>query len=574
MPMDGVMLGFMARELDEALSGGRVDKVTQPEHDEIILTIRNRGENHALLISASANSARMHLTREKKNNPLEPPTFCMLMRKHVLGARVLAIRQIDGDRIAEIDFEALDEMGDYAVRTLVCEFMGKYSNLILTHRGGKIIDSVCRVTGEISRVREVLPGLMYERPPQQGKLGGASLTPEALARRLVQSGGPADRALQNAVAGLSPQTAREICLRAAGDSEIRLEETDAGELAARVCALMEGFPAMARPTLVMDGDGRAVDVTPFAYLTRAAFENRPMASLSEAQEAYFRTRDRAERIRQKAAALNRTLKNNIERCEKKLGLQLSALQDSERMEEYRVKGELLSASLYQLEKGMKAVELPNYYDENLAPLRIELDVKLSPAANAQRYFKLYQKARSARRLAAEQKQRTEEELNYLEGQLENLGKCGEEAELFEIRAELEREGYVKPSRNRREMKSLPPSRPLKLAASDGTVILVGKNNLQNDRLTASAQLNEVWLHAKDMPGSHVIIVGEGPSEETIGEAASLAAYYSKGREGSRVPVDYTLRRYVKKPSGAKPGFVIYTHQKTLYVQPREVIART
>jgi len=574
MPMDGVMLGFMARELDEALSGGRVDKVTQPEHDEIILTIRNRGENHALLISASANSARMHLTREKKNNPLEPPAFCMLMRKHVLGARVLAIRQIDGDRIAEIDFEALDEMGDYAVRTLVCEFMGKYSNLILTHRGGKIIDSVCRVTGEISRVREVLPGLMYERPPQQGKLGGASLTPEALARRLVQSGGPADRALQNAVAGLSPQTAREICLRAAGDSEIRLEETDAGELAARVCALMEGFPAMARPTLVMDGDGRAVDVTPFAYLTRAAFENRPMASLSEAQEAYFRTRDRAERIRQKAAALNRTLKNNIERCEKKLGLQLSALQDSERMEEYRVKGELLSASLYQLEKGMKAVELPNYYDENLAPLRIELDVKLSPAANAQRYFKLYQKARSARRLAAEQKQRTEEELNYLEGQLENLGKCGEEAELFEIRAELEREGYVKPSRNRREMKSLPPSRPLKLAASDGTVILVGKNNLQNDRLTASAQLNEVWLHAKDMPGSHVIIVGEGPSEETIGEAASLAAYYSKGREGSRVPVDYTLRRYVKKPSGAKPGFVIYTHQKTLYVQPREVIART
>ena len=573
MPMDGVMLGFMTRELNEKLAGGRVDKVTQPERDELILTIRNRGENHMLLVSASANSARMHLTREKKNNPLEPPTFCMLMRKHVLGAKVLEIRQIEGDRIAEIDFEALDDMGDYVVRTLVCEFMGKYSNLILTQNGGKIIDSVLRVTDDISRVREVLPGLMYQRPPQQGKLNFAALEPEALAKRLREAAGPAFKALQGAATGLSPQTAREIILRAAGDSEARLEEVDVDALAEKICALAAALPGMARPALALDAEGRAVDVIPFAYLTRADLELRPMASLSEAQEAYFRTRDRAERIRQKASALNRVLKNNIERCEKKLGLQLNALQDSERMEEYRIKGELLSASLYQVERGMKEIELPNYYAEDFAPMRIELDVKLSPAANAQRYFKLYQKARSARRLAADQKAKTEEELAYLEGQLENLGKCTEEPELFEIRQELEKEGYVKPSRNRREMKSLPPSRPLKLSASDGTVILVGKNNLQNDKLTFSAQPNEVWLHAKDMPGSHVIIVGENPTEKTIGEAASLAAYYSKGREGSRVPVDYTLRRYVKKPSGAKPGFVIYTHQRTLYAAPREVIAR-
>ena len=573
MPMDGVMLGFMTRELNERLAGGRVDKITQPERDELILTIRNRGENHMLLISASANSARMHLTREKKNNPLEPPTFCMLMRKHALGAKVLEIRQIDGDRIAEMDFEALDDMGDYVVRTLVCEFMGKYSNLILTQQGGKIIDSVQRVTDDISRVREVLPGLMYQRPPQQGKLNFAALEPDALARRLRESAGPAWKALQAAVTGLSPQTARELLMRAAGDGEARLEQLDPAALAEKICALAAALPGMARPTLALDAEGRAADVMPFAYLTRAGLELRAMPSLSEAQEAYFHTRDRAERIHQKSSALNRVLKNNIERCEKKLGLQLNALQDSERMEEYRVKGELLSASLYQVPRGAKAVELPNYYAEDMAPMRIELDVKLSPAANAQRYFKLYQKARSARRLAAEQKARTEEELAYLEGQLENLSKSTEEAELFEIRQELEREGYVKPSRNRREMKSLPPSQPLKLAASDGTVILVGKNNLQNDKLTFSAQPDEVWLHAKDMPGSHVIIVGENPTEKTIGEAASLAAYYSKGRAGSRVPVDYTLRRYVKKPSGAKPGFVIYTHQKTLFVQPREVIAR-
>ena len=337
--------------------------------------------------------------------------------------------------------------------------------------------------------------------------------------------------------------------------------------------MFEGLPALTRPTLVRDETGKAIDVTPFAYLTRAALDNEPMDSLSAAQEAYFRTRDKAERLHQKAASLNRVLKNNIERCEKKLGLQMNALSDSERMEEYRVKGELLSASLYRVEKGAKAVSLPNYYDPDGGELLIELDPKLSPAANAQRYFKLYQKARSARRLAAEQKERTEEELNYLEGQLENLGKCTEEAELFEIRSELEHEGYVKPSRSRSQMKSLAPSRPLKLFASDGTVILVGKNNLQNDKLTASAQPNEVWLHAKDMPGSHVIIVGENPSDKTIGEAASLAAYYSRGRSSSRVPVDYTLRKYVKKPGGARPGFVIYTHQKTLSVQPREIIAR-
>ena len=515
----------------------------------------------------------MHLTREKKNNPLEPPTFCMLMRKHILGARVLEIRQYAGDRIAEIAFEALDEMGDYTVRTLICEFMGKYSNLILVQQSGKIIDSVCRVTDEISRVREVLPGLMYQRPPQQGKMNYAALDKGALSNVLRVQSDPLFKALQATVSGLSPQTAREIALRAAGDESAAVDENNADALAEKVCAVFESLPALMRPTLVRDETGKAVDVTPFAYLTRAALDNEPMDSLSAAQEAYFKTRDKAERLHQKAASLNRVLKNNIERCEKKLGLQMNALSDSERMEEYRVKGELLSASLYKVEKGAKAVSLPNYYDPDCGELLVELDPKLSPAANAQRYFKLYQKARSARRLAAEQKERTEEELNYLEGQLENLGKCTEEAELFEIRSELEHEGYVKPSRNRSQMKSLAPSRPLKMFASDGTVILVGKNNLQNDKLTASAQPNEVWLHAKDMPGSHVIIVGENPSDQTIGEAASLAAYYSKGRASSRVPVDYTLRRYVKKPGGARPGFVIYTHQKTLAVQPREVIAR-
>jgi len=573
MPMDGVMLGFVVRELREKLVGGRVDKVTQPEKDEIILTIRNQGENRMLLATANAGSARLHLTQEKKNNPLEPPTFCMLMRKMLYGSRVADVRQIQGDRIVEIEFDCLDEMGDHVVRRLICELMGRHSNIIFTHEDGKIIDSVIHVTEEISRVREVLPGLKYELPPEQGKLSYDEVSAEALAGRLsCAEAGALHKALSAAVSGLSPQTAKEIVLRITGGDTARVEECDCARTAEAVAAFLEKMPTLTRPMLVLDEEGNAADVTPFEYLTRRHMSNRPMRSISEAIEAFCRTRDQADRIHQKASALNRVLKNNIERCEKKLGLQMQALMDSARMEEYRIKGELLTAGLHQVVKGMKAVELVNYYDPECRPMLVELDVKLSPGANAQRYFKLYQKARSARDLASEQKVKTEEELNYLQGQLENLGKCTEEAELFEIRTELEQQGYVKANHNRRQMKSLPPSKPLKFVSSEGIVILVGKNNLQNDKLTSSAQPNEIWMHAKDMPGSHVIIVSENPGEQTMEEAASLAAWYSSGRTSGRVPIDYTRRRYVKKPGGAKPGFVIYTHQKTVLAQPREKLS--
>ncbi len=569
MPIDGVMLGFVARELKEKLVGGRVDKLTQPEKDEIILTIRNQGENRMLLVTANAGSARLHLTNEKKANPLEPPTFCMLMRKLLTGSRVTDVKQIQGDRIVQIDFDCLDELGDHVTRRLICEVMGRHSNIIFTHEDGKIIDSVIHVTEEVSRVREVLPGLMYQLPPEQGKICYDCVEEEALALRLSCASGVLSKALSAAVSGLSVQTAREIVLRVTGSDEVRVEDCDARQTAQAVVSFLEKMPSITRPMLILDEEGNAADAVPFEYLTRRHMNGRPMKSISEVIEAYFRTRDQADRIHQKSSALSRVLKNNIERCEKKLGLQMQALLDSARMEEYRIKGELLTASLYQVTKGMKAVELTNYYDPECRPMLIELDVKLSPGANAQRYFKLYQKARSARDLAAEQKAKTEEELNYLRGQMENLGKCTEESELFEIREELEKFGYVRPNRNRRQMKNLPPSKPLKFISSEGVIILVGKNNLQNDKLTASAQPDEIWMHAKDMPGSHVIIVGENPGKATMEEAASLAAWYSSGRTSGRVPIDYTRRRYVKKPGGAKPGFVIYTHQKTIIAQPRE-----
>ena len=566
MPMDGLMLGYLARELKTALLGGRVDKITQPEQDEIVLLIRAQWKNCPLLVTASPNSARAQITQTKKNNPLEPPVFCMLLRKHLSGARVLDVRQYGGDRILEMDFETMEEMGDLTVKTLVCEFMGRHSNLILVGPGGKIIDSARHVTEEISRVREVLPGLPYERPPQQDKLPYDRAGERDVALRLSAQGA-LSQALSAAVTGLSPATAREFALRIAGDEGARAEYCDREQVARELVKLLKRENLPDRPTVYYDGEGAAVDVTPFDFHSRSSFRRETFATLSEALDAFYQTRDRVERIRQKSSSLSHVLKNNIERCEKKLARQMEALSDSERMEEYRVKGELLTASIAQIERGARAVELPNYYDPDLTPLRIELDVRLSPGANAQRYFKLYQKARSARKLAAEQKQKTEEELYYLEGQMDNLSKCQEESELAEIRAELEKQGYVNQSHNRRQMKALPPSQPLKFVSSDGDVILVGKNNLQNDKLTATAQAEEWWLHVKNMPGSHVIVASTHPTERTLHEAACLAAYYSKGRTGSGVPVDYTQKKRVKKPAGAKPGFVIYTQQRTLYVTP-------
>lgn len=568
MPMDGITVGFIARELASKLVGGRIDKVVQPERDEIILTVRSQGENHPLLLSASAGCARAHITHIKKNNPLEPPMLCMLLRKHILGGRVVDIRQYDCDRILEIDIEHLDEMGDISRKTLICEFMGKHSNLIFINKEGRIIESARRVTEEISSVREVLPGLRYERPPQHGKIPYDSVTADNLLPRLSEYGGTLQKALQGSISGLSTQAARELAYRIAGDEEARVEPHQLPVMAQRAAnALNHILNEECSPSVLLNEAGEPMDVLAFPYHSRAHLAHTNYDTLSGALDEFYRSRDAAERIKQKSAVLHRVLKNNIERCEKKKALHMEALAGSQHMEEYRIKGELLTASLHMATKGVPSVELINYYDPECAPITVELDVKLSPAQNAQRYFKLYQKARSAQKLAQEQLDKTEEELNYLENQMENLRKSTDESELAEIRAELSQFGYVKTQQNRRQMKQLPPSKPLHFVSKNGIDILVGKNNVQNDKLTFTANANEIWLHAKDMPGSHVIIVSEDPDDETLLQAAMLAAKYSKGANSSTVPVDYTRRKYVKKPSGAKPGFVIYTHQRTLYVTP-------
>lgn len=569
MPLDGLTLGLIARELNNTLAGGRIDRIIQPERDELIFTVRNQGANHMLLLSASAGCARAHLTTVKKNSPLEPFNLCMLMRKHLIGGRIFEIRQAEADRILEVEIEHLDELGDRATKTIVCEFMGKHSNLIFTGADGRIIDSARRVSEAISSVREVLPGLRYERPPAHGKIPFDQVTEDRLYAAMNGMGGAVNKLISATISGMSAQTARELAYRACGNEDAHIEECDLGAVCASIAREIQNMLGETAPAVLYNMEDKPMDAVAFPYASRAFLRSESFPTISAAMDEFYRSRDRAERISQKSAAIHRTLKNNIERCEKKLALQREALLGSERMEEYRISGELLMANLYLADKGMKSVSLPNYYDPEMKQIDIQLDVKLSPAQNAQRYFKLYQKARNARTLAAEQIEKTSEELAYLEGQMDNLSKCSGESELAELREELEKFGYLRRSTNRRQMKQLPPSQPMKFTAPSGRIILVGKNNLQNDKLTASADLNEIWLHAKDMPGSHVIIVGENPDDETIVYAAKLAAAYSKGANSSKVPVDYTKRRYVKKPSGSKPGFVIYTNQKTLYVTPDE-----
>ena len=573
MPMDGVMLGFVARELDQKLRDGRVDRVIQPERDEIHLLIRAQGANHRLVLSASANAARVHLSQHAKTGPMEPPMFCMLLRKHLASGRVQAVRRVAGDRILEIEIQALSEMGDPVTRTLVVEIMGRHSNIILRGADGRILDAARHIGEDISRVRQVLPGLPYAYPPTQGKLNPETATAQEIEQRLSEAGGKLDKAIGASIAGFSPQAAREACARIGLDASALVQELDVERTAAQLHAYLEAMPQMGPCVITLAEDGSPADVYPFAQLHLPLAKTAPYDSPSAALDAYFYERDRRDRMNQRASSLAHTLKNHIERCEKKIALQNEALEGAARMEEYRQKGELIQANLYRLKKGEPVARVENFYSEACEPVDIPMDVSLSPAQNAQRYFKLYQKARGARTLAAEQKAKTEQELAYLEQMEDDLRKCTDAAGLAELRSMLESSGHVRRAVSRVKPRKEAPSQPMKFLSCDGIEIEVGKNALQNERLTMGARGDELWLHAQKMPGSHVLVHAADVPETTLEEAAMLAAYYSKGVRSAQVPIDATLRRYIKKPGGTPAGFVIYTHQRTLYITPDEAAVK-
>ena len=569
MPMDGLTLGFMARELRETLSDGRIEKVSQPEKDMLVLVIRAQGKNYKLLLSAAPSFARAHLTNANYQNPADAPMFCMLMRKHLQGGRLTGLEQLGGDRVLKLTIENKDELGDTAPRELYLELMGRHSNLTLV-KDGRIVDAIRHVSGDMSRVRQALPGLPFVPPPAQDKIDPAELTEDALTERLSQLSGPLDKALSASIRGLSPVAAREIAFRATGLHRTELGDLDILELSNVVCSLFRRMPGMARPTAQMGPDGLMADVLPFPYLSLETNLQKPYPTLSAALDAFYFGRDRRDRMNQKSQALKRLIKTHLERDEKKLALQEEELTASAKMEEYRVAGELLTAQAYLVPRGAETVSLPNFYDPQGGDMEIALDVALTPAQNAQKYFKRYRKARVAQDLAKEQKEKTLREMELLEQALFDLEESETEQDMADVRRALEDGGIVKPAaaKGGKKKQKQPDSAPMRFLAPDGTEIIVGKNSAQNDRVTGSAKGTDTWLHAKDMPGSHVIVKTERPSPDTLAMALRLAAWYSKGK-GVSVPVDYTLRKHVKKPGGSPAGFVIYTNQKTVVTSATE-----
>lgn len=567
MPMDGFTLSYMRRELLCALKGGRVDKVNQPERDALVLLIRCGGGNHRLLLSANANQARAQLTRQSYENPAEPPMFCMLMRKHLLGARVADVGQVAGDRILTVVFDCLDELGDPVQKTLYLEVMGRYSNLTLVRGDGVIIDAIRHVSSDMSRVRTVQPGGVYQLPPRQDKLAPEELDAGALASRLAAEGGTLSKALAACVSGTAAVCAREICAQAGADPAAPVAELDLAALSPLLVRALTSLPPS--PVTLYDEAGLAADFFPFPYRTFSPQHQKPMPSLSAAMDAFYLGRDLRARMQQKSAGLQRHIKSALERTEKKKAIMLEAIRQSAQAEENRVFGDLLTANLHLIARGASSVTVQNYYADGCPETEIPLSTRLTPSQNAQSYYKKYRKAKVAGQYARGQLDAIERDLALLENALDDLDKCETTADLGEVRYVLSQAGFLRPEPSRGrggKSKKLPEGKPCRFTAPDGTVIEVGKNSLQNDRLTLHARGGETWLHAQGIPGSHVLIRTEAPpSDETLLYAAKLAAYFSKGRNHPQLPVDYTLRKYVRKSANAPAGLVTYTNFKTLII---------
>jgi len=565
MPMDGFTLSFMQRELRDKLLGGRVDKVNQPERDALVLQIRS-GVNHRLLLSANANQARAQLTSQSYENPAEPPMFCMLMRKHLQGARVTNVQQIGGDRILMLVFDCMDEMSDHVEKRLYLEIMGRHSNLTLVNHQGMIIDAIRHVNSEMSRVRTVLPGGEYHLPPQPDKLTPDQITADALSLRLYGLTMPLGKALMEHVAGMASLCSKEVCAQVGLDTQTPCNELDLPLVTKKLNDFFAAIHGRFSPTTLYDDVGMAVDFFPFPYMTRSSENQKEMPSLSEAMDAFYLGRDLRMRRQQKSLGLQKHIKNALERTEKKKAIMLDTLASSDKTEMNRVFGDLLTANLHLIGKAQESITVQNYYDENLPQVTIPLSTRLTPAQNAQSYYKKYRKAKVAEQYAAQQLVQIEKDIALLEGALDDLDKCETTTDMAEIRYVLTENGFLRPDATQRKKKKLPEGKPYRYTSPDGTLIEVGKNSMQNDRLTLHARGNETWLHAQGIPGSHVIIRSEAePSDETLLYAAKLAAYYSKGRNHPALPVDYTKRKHVKKSANSPAGMVTYTHFQTAII---------
>jgi predicted ribosome quality control (RQC) complex YloA/Tae2 family protein len=565
MAFDGIAVRALARELNTVLAGGRVEKIYQPEKDELIFAVRTGNGKVRVYASSNNSHAGIFITADDYDNPVNPPGFCMLLRKHLQGSRIVSVIQKDLERIIEVEFDTRDELGYSVSRKLIVEIMGKYSNIVLVDmKDAKIIDSIKRISFDMDRVRQILPGQTYEYPPEQKKIPYTDVTLkdiEACCLASETGGRPLADTLLSDIMGISPLIARTL---AGADG------SEAGEVFARLRAaddaVMSGHLDCAVYT---DHDGVPKD---FHVVTIPEYEEEytkiPFVTVSGAAEYYYRNRSTSSRVKQKASAMTAAVGKALKKQRLKKQRLSEDLLRAENSDKYRLYGELLTANLHLVKTGDKKAVVTNYYDGS--EITIPLDERFAPAKNAQIYFKKYAKAKTAVKEKKVQLDETDGNIVYLESVESFIETAQTTEEIDRIREELEESGYVRRHKQRGPKKKEKPQ-PFHYMTSDGCDVLAGRNNRENDYLTfRTAGRNDIWFHTKDIPGSHVILFtrGKAPSDTAIFETAAIAAYHSKGRSSENVPVDYTEVRYVKKPNGAKPGMVIFTDNRTVYVTPK------
>lgn len=571
MALDGIFLRKVRNELSSQAVGMRVDRVNQPTKDEIVLNLRGRSFNKKLLFCVRADSARVHFTEHNIDNPPVPPMFCMLLRKHLQGALVKEVRQYETDRIIFVDFDATNEIGDRVELTLCIEIMGKHSNLILIS-GDTIIDSIKRVDITTSSFRQVLPGLEYKLPPEQDKLCIEEAdTDEIIERILTYKDKYLSTAIMNVLQGVSPIVSREIASKTAlEDVFVReLNTLTVEALKAQISEIKSNLNSADKVYMLTDTNSKPKDIS-HCSVTRYgdSLSVKEYDTCSDLLDNFYFERDRINRINHRGHELIKLLNNLIERTARKIALQKSELERCKDKDQLRLYGELIVANLYRLEKGRDFYEVENYYD-NCNLIRIPCNPALSPQENQKKYYKDYRKAQVAEKMLAELISDGENEIIYLESVLDELSRADTDNEISAIRLELSQGGYIK---NTKAKKQKPPKElpPHEFVTDDGFRVLVGRNNIQNDKLSLkTAMKTDMWLHTQKTPGSHVIICGDGKeiSDLSIEQAAVIAATYSKAAESSLVPVDYTRVKQLKKPNGAKAGMVIYHEYWTIIVKP-------
>ena len=567
MALDGMLLHLLAKEIERDWLGSRVEKIHQPSRSELTVSLRGYGKSGKLLLSASGNAPRIHFTRFAPENPQSPPMFCMLARKHLTGAKLIGVRTLGLERIMMLDFEATNELMDTVQITLCIEIMARHSNIIILDSDNYIIDCIKRVDESVSSVRLVLPALKYTLPPAQDKIDITECkdSQQIIDKLYKIDDIPLTKALSSVLLGSSALVCREL----ASGIDYPLTDESAQLLKLRLDNLINTINSSSgSPTFIYDPSGKPLD---FCFTDIYQYDDaaiiKKYADFSSLLDDFYFERVSIDRSKSRATELIKLIKNLIERTTKKLNSQKIELEKCTDREHLRIYGELINANLYRLCGGEVFYELENFYTEDCATVRIKADPMLSPAQNAQKYFKEYKKACNAEVMLTEQLRSGAEDLDYFESVLDELSRVGSDRELEEIKDELRALGYVKSRQSKaKKLKELPPH---KYISEDGYTILVGRNNVQNDKLTFGSSRSDIWLHTKDIHGAHVIINtnGEAPPDTTLVQAAQLAAFHSSAKSSSGVPVDYTLVKFVKKPSGSKPGGVIYTNQKTLYVTP-------